>query len=156
VSIEKVRINPYVLSATIRGLKITDKDGEPFVAWRDVYVNFQLISFVTKPWVFKEISTSDPYVRVEVRKDYTLNFSDLVEKFSKAEKSPKPTNPLALRVESLRIAGAKASFADLTPREPFRRIIGPLEIALTGFHTDPSNKNPYSFAGTTDSGTGSS
>jgi hypothetical protein len=152
VSIEKVRINPYALSAAIRGLKITDKDGETFVSWRDVYVNFQLISFVTRPWVFKEISTSDPYVRVEVRKDYTLNFSDLVEKFSKTEKPPKPAKPLALRVASLRIGGAKASFTDLTPREPFRRIIGPLEIALTGFHTDPSNKNPYSFAGTTDSG----
>jgi hypothetical protein len=152
VSIEKVRINPYVLSAAIRGLKIADKDGETFVSWRDVYVNFQLASFFTKPWVFKEISTSDPYVRVEVQKDYTLNFSDLVEKFSKTDTNKQPSKPLALRVDRLHIGAAKASFTDLTPREPFRRVIGPLEITLTGFHTDPSSKNPYSFEGTTDSG----
>jgi hypothetical protein len=152
VSIRKVKINPYTLSATIRGLLISDPDGQPFLSWDEVYANFQLLSFVTKPWVFKEVSTSAPYVRVEVRKDYTLNFSDLLDKFSKAPEKKEPSKPTALRVELLRIRGAKASFTDLTPREPFRRIIGPLEVTLTHFHTDPNNKNPYSFAGTTDSG----
>jgi hypothetical protein len=152
VSIQKVKINPYTLSATIRGLLISDPDGQPFVSWHEVYANFQLLSFVTKPWVFKEVSTSAPYIRAEVRKDYTLNFSDLIDKFSKAPKKNQPSKPAALRVDLLRIRGAKASFTDLTPREPFRRIIGPLEVTLTGFHTDPNNRNPYSFAGTTDSG----
>src|SRR5204863_6156487 len=83
VTIQKVRLNPYTLSATIRGLLIKDKDGQPFVSWDEVYVNFQLVSLFTRPWVFKEVSTSQPYVRVQVNKDYSLNFSDLAEKFSK-------------------------------------------------------------------------
>src|SRR3974390_3444306 len=45
VSIQKVKLNPFVLSATVRGLLIKDKDGEPFVSWDEVYVNFQLASF---------------------------------------------------------------------------------------------------------------
>jgi len=40
----------------------------------------------------------------------------------------------------------------LTPSTPFRRLIGPLQITLTHFHTDPNNENPYAFSGTTDSG----
>lgn len=156
VTIQKVRLNPFTLSATIRGLLIKDKDSEPFVSWDEVYVNFQLVSFFTRPWVFKEISTSQPYVRVQVNKDYTLNFSDLVEKFSKPSAAPvtpkKSSKPLALRVELLRLSGAKVSLADLTPREPFRRTVGPLEITLTKFYTDPDNRNPYSFAGMTDGG----
>ena len=32
VTIQKVRLNPYRLSATIRGLLIKDKDGTPLVA----------------------------------------------------------------------------------------------------------------------------
>jgi hypothetical protein len=44
VSIEKVKINPFSLSATVRGLLIKEKDGQPFVSWDDVYVNFQLSS----------------------------------------------------------------------------------------------------------------
>ena len=82
VSIEKVKLNPYALSATVRGLLIKDKDGEPFVSWDEVYVNLQLGSFFGHPWVFSEISTVKPFVRVQMNKDYTLNFSDLITKFS--------------------------------------------------------------------------
>ena len=42
--------------------------------------------------------------------------------------------------------------ADFTPREPFQRTIGPLDITLDKFRTDPDNKNPYAFTGTTDAG----
>src|SRR5438045_1599500 len=58
VSIQKVKLNPFSLSMTIRGLLIKDKDGETFLSWDEVYVNLQLVSFFAHPWVFKEISTS--------------------------------------------------------------------------------------------------
>src|ERR1700722_2646052 len=54
VSIEKVKINPFALSATVQGLLIKDTDGEPFISWDEVYVNFQLSSFFGHAWVFKE------------------------------------------------------------------------------------------------------
>src|ERR1700679_1741857 len=73
VSIQSVRIDPFVLSTTIRGLLIKDPDGQPFVSWDEVYVNFQLSSFLGHAWVFKEISTTKPYLRVLVNKDNTLN-----------------------------------------------------------------------------------
>ena len=155
VSIEKLKINPFALSTTIRGLLIKDRDSQPFISWDEVYVNFQLSSFFGHPWVFKEISVTKPYVRVQVNKDYTLNFSDLVAKFSTnapAATPKEPAKPLALRIGRLQITGASASFTDLTTREPFRRIIGPLDVTLENFRTNPDNKNPYSFAGTTDAG----
>ncbi len=154
VRIEKVRLNPFTFSTTIRGLLIKDRDGQPFVSWDEVYVNFQLSSFLGHPWVFKEVSTTRPAVRVQMNKDYTLNFSDLITKFSTNAPPPgsKPSRPLALRIDRLHIAGATASLTDLTPRTPFRRVLGPLDITLENFRTDPDNKNPYSFAGTTDAG----
>ena len=82
VSIEKIKINPFTLSTTIRGLLVKDKDGEPFVSWNEVYVNFQLSSFFGHAWVFKEISTSNPFVRVQMNQDYTFNFSDILAKFA--------------------------------------------------------------------------
>jgi len=155
VSIEKIKINPFALSTTVRGLLIKDKDGQPFISWDEVYVNFQLLSFFGHPWVFKEISVSKPYVRVQINQDYTLNFSDLITKFSTnapATAPASPSKPLALCVDRLQITNAAASFSDFTTREPFRRIIGPLNVTLQNFRTDPDNKNPYSFAGTTDAG----
>ena len=88
VSIQKVKLNPFAFSTAIRGLLIKDKDGEPFVSWDEVYVNFQLSSFLGHPWVFKEISVTGPFARVQMNKDGTFNFSDLIAKFS-------PTNALS-------------------------------------------------------------
>jgi hypothetical protein len=156
VSIRSVRLNPFALSATVRGLLIKDKDGQPFVSWDEVYVNFQLASLFGKAWIFSEVSTTKPFVRVQMNKDFTLNFSDLVTKFSPpaaAGAAPKqPATPLALRIGKLRIVRASASYTDLTLRTPFQRVLGPLDLDLDNFRTDPANKNPYSFAGTTDAG----
>ena len=155
VSIRKVKLNPFSLSTTIRGLMIKDKDGQPFVSWDEVYVNLQLASFFGHTWVFNEVSTTNPYVRVQVNKDYSLNFSDLIAKFSTNTAPPssaQPAKPPALRIDHLHIAHASASLTDLTPSTPFKRVVGPLDITLDNFRTDPSNKNPYSFSGTTDAG----
>ena len=155
VSIQRVQLNPYDFSTTIRGLMIKDHDGQPFISWDEVYINIQLSSFFGRTWVFKEISTTSPFVRVQMTKDYTFNFSDLITRFSTnaapAKVAP-PARPVLLRVERFRINHATASLADFTPNEPFRRTLGPMDIVLNNFGTDPDNKNPYSFAGTTDAG----
>jgi hypothetical protein len=157
VSIEQIKINPFVLSTTVRGLLIKEKDGTPFVSWDEVYVNFQLSSFFGKAWVFKEISTTRPFVHAQVNWDYTFNFSDILAKFgtnapAAAPAKPAPARPLVLHVERLRILGASAALADFTTREPFKRTLGPLDLTLENFDTDPDNKNPYAFTGTTDAG----
>ena len=155
VSIKQLNINPFVLSTTVRGLLIKDLDGEPFISWDEVYVNFQLSSFFGHAWVFKEISTSKPFIRVRMNRDYTFNFSDLIAKFATNAPAPAktaPARPVELHVGRLHIAGAAAALSDFTPREPFKRLIGPLDITLDNFRTEPGNKNPYAFTGTTDAG----
>jgi hypothetical protein len=155
VSIQSVKINPFALSTTIRGLLIKDKDGEPFVAWDEVYVNFELVSLFSHAWTFKEISTSRPFVRAQMNKDGTFNFTDLITKFTTnaAPAEPKKeSKPLVLHIGRLHIGGATAAVSDFTPREPFKRTLGPLDITLDDFRTDPDNKNPYAFTGTTDAG----
>ena len=157
VSIEEIKVNPFALSTTVRGLLIKDKDGQPFVSWDEVYVNFQLSSFFGHAWVFKEISTSKPYVRVQMNKDGTFNFTDLITKFSTnatpaTAKAKTVSVPLALHIGHLHIGGAVAAYADFSPRTPFKRTLGPLDITLDNFQTDPDNKNPYAFTGTTDAG----
>jgi hypothetical protein len=158
VSIDRVSINPFTFSAAVHGLLIKDPDGQPFISWDDVYVNFQLSSFFGHAWVFQEIRATKPYVRAQMNQDYTFNFSDLISKFSTnaSAASPAakaaPSEPFAIHVKHLRIVGAKAALADFTPREPFKRLVGPLDITLDDFRTDPGNRNPYAFIGTTDAG----
>ena len=155
VSIAKVKVNPFALSATVNGLLIKDSDGEPFVSWEEVYVNFQISSLFSKAWTFKEISTTKPFVSVRLNQDGTFNFSDIIAKFATntpADAPRKPAAPLVLHIDRLRIRRATAALADFTPREPFKRTVGPIDITLDHFDTDPENTNPYAFTGTTDAG----
>jgi hypothetical protein len=154
VSIHKIKLNPFALAATVRGLRIKDKDGQVLVSWDEVYVNFQLPSFLGHPWVFKEISATRPFLRIQVNKDDSLNFSDLLQRFSggSGAATPAPARLLALSIDHLRVSGGLVAVTDLTPRTPFRHQVGPFDLALNNFRTAPDNANPYSFIGTTDSG----
>jgi hypothetical protein len=155
VSIRQVKLNPFTFSATIRGFLIQDKDGQPFVSWDEVYVNFQPTSFFGRAWRFKEINVIKPFVHAQVNQDGTFNFSDLIAKFAppgSEEATNTPSRPLALRIDRLHIAGAKAKMSDLTTREPFNRVIGPVVLSLKNFRTDRDHKNPFSLAGSTDAG----
>jgi hypothetical protein len=151
VAIESVRLNPYTFSVTTRGLKIKDPDAETLLAWDEVHVNFQLVSLVSHAWSFKEISVLNPYARVQMNQDRSLNFSDIIAAHTNTAPA-KPAQPLALRVGHLRIEGARVSLADLTPRTPFRRIIGPMKVSITDFHTSPNNRNPHVLTGSTETG----
>ncbi|MFO1475859.1 MAG: DUF748 domain-containing protein [Verrucomicrobiota bacterium] len=155
VKIRSVRLNPFALSATVRGLEIQDKDGQPFVSWEEVYVNLQLSSFLGHPWVFSEVRIDRPFARAQMNRDYSFNFSDLVTKFSTNTAPAAPTPPakaLALEVQRFKIIGAQASMTDLTQKRPFTRVLGPLDLNLDRFRTAPNNRNPYAFTGTTDAG----
>ncbi|HWW01268.1 MAG TPA: DUF748 domain-containing protein [Candidatus Acidoferrum sp.] len=154
-TIEKVRLNPYAMSLTIRGLKIKDRDNETLFAWDEFYANLQLASFFGHPWVFDEIALVNPYARLQVNKDYSLNISDILAAHAGTNAPPKkaaPSRPPAGRVRLLRVEGARLSATDLTPKQPFHRVIGPVKIALTDFHTDPESRNPHLFTGSTDTG----
>ena len=93
VSIEKIKLNPFAFSCAVRGLLIKDRDGQPFVFWDEVYVNLQLSSFFGHAWVIKEVSVSKPVVRVQVNKDNTFNFSDILAKFA-TNAPPAPPKPV--------------------------------------------------------------
>jgi hypothetical protein len=112
VSIEKVKINPFAFSATIRGLLIKEKDGQPFVSWDEVYVNFRPTSVFGKAWTFKEISATKPFVHLKINEDGTFNFSDIVNNLSTnaAAETKTQSKPLAVRIEQLRIDGASLNY----------------------------------------------
>jgi hypothetical protein len=155
VTIQKIKLNPFALSVTVDGLLIKDKDGEPFVSWDEVYVNFQLSSLFGRAWVFSEISMVRPFVRAQMNADRMFNFSDIITKFSTnapAAKPTEPAKPFYLHVGKLQIVDAVAAVADLSSRTPYQRRLGPLDLSLHDFRTDPDNKNPYAFFGTTDTG----
>jgi flagellar motor protein MotB len=80
VTIDRIAMNPYVLSVTVKGLTVRERTGpETFVSCDGIYLNLQSLSALRLAPMLKEARFTKPYVRIVRNRDLTYNFSDLLE-----------------------------------------------------------------------------
>ena len=152
VTIQTVRLNPFTLSGSVRGVLIKDKDGTPLVSWSEVYFNCQTTSLFSHAWVFKQVRVSQPFLNIRIDHNYTLNFSELISRLSPIiREQPTPGgNPRSWHIGKLTLTGGKVSFTDLTPRVPFQRTVGALCLTVTNFQSESAHRNTFAFSGTSE------
>lgn len=85
VTIEKVAVNPFWLTANIEGLVVKDKSKEIFFSAQKMFVNLSLSSIFTFTPVVSDFSLENPYVNLIREKDNSFNFSDLLTAEKKSE-----------------------------------------------------------------------
>jgi uncharacterized protein involved in outer membrane biogenesis len=151
VAIRALHLNPYVFSTTIDGLAINDPDGRLLFGCERLYVNFDSWSFLAGKWIFQEISVDAPTARLEVRKDGTLNISDLLAPSAEKPVAP-PARPRPLVIGQLAVTQARFAFADHSRAQDFATELGPLSFSLKDFSTAPAPGAPYEFTASTESG----
>jgi len=165
-AVDQIKINPWVLSFTMRGFSLTESNGDPFVSLGELYVHFAPLTSAFKRGIaFNEISLKDPAGSIVYLPDGTFNFSNLIPTNSAPAAAampaaaPAPTaGPQAkqqlplLIIDELSIEGGGLSFTDLHRAVPFREHIGPIDIQLSHFTTRPKAGSPYSIVATTGTG----
>ncbi|MEK7781092.1 MAG: DUF748 domain-containing protein, partial [Verrucomicrobiota bacterium] len=149
--VEQVRMNPFVLSLTVRGLALTETNGTAFAAFDELYVNFQLSSIFHRAWTFGEIRLTHPTANLARFADGSFNFANLA-----STNTPPPTNPPAappsVLIQSLLVTNAVVTVTDHTTPQTFHTAYGPIQGALTDFNTHREKEEPYSFVATTSDG----
>ncbi|WP_414662320.1 DUF748 domain-containing protein [Horticoccus sp. 23ND18S-11] len=157
VSVEKVRINPYAVSVTLENFSIREPDGTtPFVGWRRLYVDVDVLASLWKEWAVSEISLEGFAARVAIKPDASFNFADIIARLSPPG-SPAPAKPKGepgrpIRVGSLKVADARLDFADAAARKPFATTLGPVTFTLTDFRTVSEQRSPHHFEAVTEAG----
>jgi hypothetical protein len=154
-AIQQVKCNPYVLSLTIRGLSLTETNGDVFASFDEFYANFQLwASLFKRSWVFDEISLKGPFGQVVYQPDGSFNFANLLTKNAPAPKhaSASPAALPAVVIYNLRVTNGALAFADLTRKTPFRTKFIPIEVDLTNLTTVRDKNAPYIFTARTGEG----
>ncbi len=114
VSIEKMRFNPFFLTAGIEGLKITEKNKDVFVSVDKVSVNLSISSLFILTPVVSEIFLENPYVKIIMNPDGSFNFSDLMKK-DKSENQPKEEGKkevFGFVLKNIKITGGGIDFED--------------------------------------------
>lgn len=154
VAIEKIRINPLVLSVSIEGFAIGNPDGTPFVGWKRVYVNFDSFSVFTGQWRFQKVEIDGFSADVAIDKAGVPNFQDLIPAPSAEPAKPaEPSSPpRPVYVEQLVVAAARLGFTDQSKAKPFATTFGPIGFSLNRFNTSGDARAPYQFEAVTEKG----
>ena len=128
VAIQSISINPYVMSMTVNGLDVKEREGEAtFVGFDSLYVNLQASSLFRWGPVIEEIRWVNPRFHVVRLAENQYNFSDLVEKFTAEPKKEDGPTP-AFSLNNIQISGGVLEFDDRLVDE--KHTVSDINLAL--------------------------
>ncbi len=141
LKIEKVAVNPYVLSLRVDGIELEDPSGAPFLRVQQVFVNFQLSSLFRWAWTFDEVRVDAPEVFLARAGDRQLNAAFLVpqrvEPSASEEQDASASEPPRLLIFDLAINESVINWSDEVPVDPVVTRFGPVDIAIAELNTLP-------------------
>jgi hypothetical protein len=113
VAIRQIKVNPFMLSVTVRGFLIKERNGrDTFVSFDELYLNFQSISILKRGLIFSEIKVNKPYVDIVRNEDGSYNFSDLLESKPLKSKPKKEEKKLRFSLNNIQILNGSVDFLD--------------------------------------------
>jgi Domain of Unknown Function (DUF748) len=142
VTINQIKINPYTLSITTRGLLVKDRESsEPFVSCEEIFLNLQSLSALRMALILKEIRLTKPFIKITRHQDMSYNFSDLLEK--KESKPPEKGKPKPLRfsLNNIKIENGSIDFLD-EPNQT-KHTVRELNIGVPSLSNIPSYVERY-------------
>jgi len=116
VTIEAVRLNPYALSATVRGLRIRERGSvRDFFTLKEVYVNLQLASLFKGGIVVRQARVVEPVAHLVRIDEERYNFSDILDDLAKGPPAPPPradSKPARFSLSNLELLGGHIELDD--------------------------------------------
>jgi len=135
VAIETIRLNPYALSATIEGFKLTDREGGSFVAFDRFYVNLELISIFKQALIVQSLALEKPTVDFSRVDEQTFSFSDLLIAQEPTESAPTDAEPVLFSINNIEIKDGIIRFHDL-PKQ-VNHEVADLQLAIPSISNLP-------------------
>ena len=112
VTVERVRINPFALSASVHNFALKEQDGSTDAAsFDELYVNLTLSSLFRLAPVVESVRLSKPLVRVVRHDEKTYNFQDIIDKFANAPAGP-PGPPPRFAIYNIVVSDGRIEFDD--------------------------------------------
>ena len=141
LSINKVDINPFVLSIRIVELELLDPVGDPLVRAGEIFVNFQLSSLFRWAWTFDEFRITRPELFVARDKSGDLNIAFLTAETAVGEPSgpaPEDTSPMTrMMIFAFAISDGAVNWRDEVPVDLVETRFGPINIEIQELNTLP-------------------
>ena len=158
--INKVAINPFTLTVTIRGCAVQDKDGGQFISIGTLRASLGLASVYRRALVLSEVSIDSPSVSFARQAANSYSFNDIIERLQSKPKKESKSN-LRFSINNISITNGSLDFDDQAVPGGRKHTVRNLTIAmpfisnipyLVEKYTDPHvsaiiNGAPFSFSG---------
>ena len=134
VSIEGVSINPYTLSAEVRGFRMQERDSDATAAsFTSLYVNVGLESLFRGGVVVEELKLVEPVIRVVRLEGRRFNWSDVIDEILN---KPDDGSSSLFAVNNIRVEKGRIDFDDRP--EGSKHALTELELGLPFVSNMPS------------------
>ena len=149
VEIEKVSINPFCNSLSIKKFAILAKDKSSFFEWDELYVNIELSSILTFSLNLDEIRLDQPQVTISRLSANIFNFSDILETLnSKPKEESAPLTELPpISVRTINVNNGKVYIKDFAATKAKKLDVTDFDLHVYKFNTRKFNEenNLYDF-----------
>ncbi len=146
LTVQEVEFNPLTLEATVQGLKLAEKSGQPLAGFERLYVNLETLGLFRFAWRMKDVELSGPYADFVVRKGGKLNWADLIAKLKEDKEPPSDTMPRVL-IDRIKVEKGDIEYVDANRvGDPFHVQLRPLGVQMEGLSTLPEDRGNYLIA----------
>ena len=141
VSIEKIRINPYLLTVLMENLVVEGKNGAGKIAsFAGIYADLRVESLSDKTFLFNELRVEKPFIRITRDREGHVHFLPAGEKKTDTARVKEPegkggSSVPAVRFDSIDISGGSILFSDAS----LRSVTDPLEIKIKNLRLNGKN-----------------
>lgn len=155
--VEKVEVNPFVLSLRLNNFELDDPDGNPVARVERIFINFQLSSLFRWAWTFDELRITAPELFVARDGSGNLNLSYLFDQTAEqpsdtAETTgePVPSITRAL-VFDFAIENGAINWHDEIPVDTIDTRFGPINVEIAELNSLPNRSGQQTVLITTES-----
>ncbi len=140
--------NPFTLRLHLSGLRLTQPDGVPLLALRELVVQVSGTSIFRHAFVFNDIRLDGLATTVAVLPQGQLNWSALMDALKGNEPAKSDARAPRLDIQHFILSDAKLDFSDQRSSPAFATRIEPVNLELTDISTLPDDNGRYKVSAT--------
>lgn len=111
VTIQRVSINPFVLTVQIQNGLLTEPiHNIVFVSFDELFMDFEAVSLFKGGPIVREIRLIGPHATVIRHEDLTYNFSDIIERLRQPSTKEPPSRPFLFSFNNIQIKEGSITF----------------------------------------------
>lgn len=137
----EISTNPFLLTVEARELSAADTGGEQVIGFDRLLLDMNFFQLVRGIVGFERIQLDDPYIRVDLLENYSVNFAQDWQQANPAsadqaqEQTDDGSGPPRLYFGNIVLNGGELLFRDFTTQEKAEFRISPLDLTLSDLAT---------------------